>query len=337
MPNEDLHKIAQKIMSGHRGILASDERPSSANKNLQKAGIEATDETRRKYRELFINTPDLEKYINGIILHEETLWQRDSEQNLFRETLLGKGIEIIIKVDDGTQELPGSPNEVFTKGLENIDGRLQKYYEAGARLAKWRSVIRIGDGIPTDLCLSRNSEDLAIYSISCQNAGVVPVIEPEVLIEGTHTIEKAEDVIKNTLFRVFEEQQKKNVDLKGVILKTSMVLPGKECDQGVSPAEIAEATVRTLRDSVPDELHGVVFLSGGQKPEEATSNLNEIAKKEPLPWEITFSFLRAIEGPPTAIWQGRDENVESARKEFISRLENNVLADEGRGAQGVYQ
>jgi len=327
--NNELHKIAKKVMSGHRGILASDERPQSANKNLIKAGIKPTDELRKDYRELFINTPDLEKYINGIILHEETFFQEDSSGKLFRKTLLEKGIEIVIKVDGGTKEFPESPKEVYTLGLDTLDQRLKKFYKNGARLAKWRSVIRIGEDLPTTECLKRNTKDLATYARICQENGIVPIVEPEVLLNGDHTIEKAEEVTKLTLTTLFETLKNEGVDLEGLILKTSMVVAGDSSGQETSPETVADFTVRTLTDSVPNEVAGVVFLSGGQSSEKATANFNAIAKKEPLPWELTFSYLRAVEGPPGKIWQGKKENVGEARKDFIARLAKNVAADAG--------
>ncbi len=329
MLNEELHKIVNKVMSGHKGILASDESPSSIDKKLVEIGVEANEENRRRYREIFINTPDLEKYINGIILHEETLWQADSNGKEFRKTLLEKGIEIIIKVDRGLVELPDSPQEVFTAGLETLSDRLPLYHETGAKLAKWRSAIRIGENIPTQNCLDRNAQDLADYALLCQTNYMVPIVEPEVLIDGDHDIGKAEEVTTRTLKTVFEHLKAKNVDLKGTMLKTSMVLQGKDYPNKATPVQVAETTVRTLLSSVPEDLGAVVFLSGGQGPQEATANLNEIAKKEPLPWGVAFSFLRAIEGPAATAWQGQDENVEAARNEFIKRLKLNVTADAG--------
>ncbi len=327
--NSDLYKVAQKVMSGHRGILASDESLNSANKNLVKAGVEPNDELRRDYRELFINTPGLEDYINGIILHEETFFQKDANGKLFRETLLEKGIEIIIKVDGGTEKLPGSPKEVYTLGLDQLEEDLKKYYSHGARLAKWRAVIRIGNNIPSQACLDRNAKDLAVYAKTCQEYNIVPIVEPEVLLDGNHSIEKAEEITRLTLSTVFEYLSQEEVDLEAVILKTSMVLPGNEFGTKASPEEVAKHTVRTLLDCVPEDIPGIVFLSGGQGADEATRNFNAITKKEPLPWPLTFSFLRAIEGPPGKIWQGKKENVEAARNEFINRLKMNVAADAG--------
>jgi len=327
--NLDMYQIARKVMSGHRGILASDESLNSANKNLVKAGVEPTDELRRDYRELFINTPELENYINGIILHEETFFQKDSNGKLFRETLLEKGIEIIIKVDGGTQKLSSSPKEFYTLGLDTLDTNLKKYYVDGARLAKWRSVIKIDKDLPSEKCLDRNAKDLAVYAKTCQEHNIVPIVEPEVLLDGGHSIEKAGEVTKLALSTVFEYLSQENVDLEAVILKTSMVLPGNEFETKASPEEVARHTIRTLLDCVPEEVPGVVFLSGGQDADEATKNFNAIARNEPLPWPLTFSFLRAIEGPPGKIWQGKKENVGAAREEFINRLKMNVEADAG--------
>ncbi|MFC1722052.1 class I fructose-bisphosphate aldolase [Patescibacteria group bacterium] len=324
-----LYETTKKIMTNGKGILASDERPSSANKNLEKAGIVPSDEMRRSYRDLFINTPDLEKYVSGIIIHDETFWQNDLNNKPFRETLTEKGILIVIKVDEGTTELPEFPGEKITLGLDGLKERLEKYYEAGARLAKWRSVIKIGNNIPTQACIEANATGLAEYASFCQSFNIVPIVEPEVLIDGDHTIEIAEEITTNTLNILFEKLSEYRVDIKGLILKSSMVIPGKESTQEVTPEQIAQATIRTFNNSVPKDLPGIVFLSGGQDAIEATENLNAIAKNEPLPWEIAFSYLRALEGSAAKIWQGKEENVDEARKEFIKRLSLNVLADKG--------
>ena len=325
-----LHQTAKKLVRSPKGILASDERPSSANKNLAKAGIEPSDEMRHRLRELFINTPGIEDYINGIILQDETFWQKDFEGRLFRETLIEKGITIIIKVDGGTVEMPGFPEEKITAGLDGLSTRLERYFNHGARAAKWRSVFKIGDRLPTDENITANSIDLAEYAGFCQKYNIVPIVEPEVLLDGNHSIEKAEKVTTNVLKTVFDYLKDYRIDLRGVILKSSMVLPGKDSLQSKTPQEIAEATVRALLKSVPKEVPGIVFLSGGQGPQEATINLNAIAKKEPLPWDITFSYLRAIEGPATKIWAGKDVNIHAAREEFIERLRLNVEADKGK-------
>jgi fructose-bisphosphate aldolase class I len=325
----ELYSIAKKIMTPGKGILASDERPSSADKNLKKAGIEPSPEIRRKYRELFINTPRIEKYINGVILSDETFWQKDSEGKLFRETLQEKDILVAIKVDEGTIDMPGFPGEKITMGLEGLPDRLTKYKENGASLAKWRAVINIGEGIPTFECINTNSVSLAEYARMCQKEGIVPIVEPDVLIKGDHTLERAEEANAAMLTELFVQLDAQEVDLKGLILKTGMILPGQDSKQEVTTEQIAEATVRTLMSCVPKKVAGIVFLSGGQSPMQATQNLDSIADLEPLPWEISFSFLRAIEGPATEVWGGKDENVEKAREEFIKRLKLETLAEEG--------
>lgn len=331
----ELHKTAQKVMTKGKGILASDERPTSANKNLIKAGIElptnlnAQEELRRKYRQLFIKTEGIEKYISGMILQEETFYQVDDEGYAFRDTLLEKDILIIIKVDGGTVDIPGFPGEKMTLGLDGLDDRLAKYYKDGARLAKWRSVIKIGEFLPTNEAIEHNIVGLAEYSSFCQKNNIVPIVEPEVLLDGDHSIDRAEAVTREVLIRLFDKLKDYKVDTSAVILKTSMVLPGKECPHQVSHEEIAKATVRTLKASVPSEVPGIVFLSGGQSSKDAIDNLNEIAELEPLPWEIAFSYLRAIEGPATKVWAGKDDNIDIARKVFIETLQTLKKADAG--------
>ncbi len=331
----EIQKTAQKIMAKGKGILASDERPTSANKNLIKAGIDlpanlnAQEELRRKYRQLFIKTEGIEKYLSGMILQEETFYQSDDDGYLFRDTLLEKDILIVIKVDGGTVDIPGFPGEKMTLGLDGLDDRLAKYYKDGARLAKWRSVIAIGDNIPTDEAIEANIVGLAEYASFCQKNNIVPIVEPEVLLDGNHTINRAEQVTKDVLKRLFDKLVEYKVDLSGVILKSSMVLPGKDSPEQVSHEEIAKVTVRTLKHSVPKEVPGIVFLSGGQSSDDAIENFNDIAKLEPLPWEIAFSYLRAIEGPATKVWEGKQENVDEARKVFIETLETLHSADAG--------
>ncbi len=299
MNKEILYKNAKKLMISGKGILASDESLGSANKNLQKINVEPTDLNRQKYRELFINTNGIERYLSGIIIHDETFWQADTKGKLFRDTLKEKDIVIIIKVDEGTTEMPNSKGELITLGLDNLEDRLKKYYDNGARAAKWRAVIQIDTekGFPTAANIDANATALAEYSLFCQKQGIVPIVEPEVLFDGNHNLETAEVVTKKTLNAVFNKLIEYNVDLKGVILKSSMVIPGKDNRDDVTPEMIAQATTRVFLETVPAEIPGIVFLSGGQGPVEATKNLNEIAQLEPLPWQLAFSFLRAIEGP----------------------------------------
>lgn len=322
-------------MTKGKGILASDERPTSANKNLVKAGIQLPvnpteqEELRRKYRELFIKTPELEKYISGMILQEETFWQKDSEGYLFRDILLEKDILIVIKVDGGTVDMPGFPGEQITLGLDGLDERLATFYKNGARVAKWRSIFSIGNGLPTQENIEANVLGLTEYASFCQKNNIVPIVEPEVLLDGDHSIEQCESTTKQVLKELFEKLIDYNVDLTGLILKSSMVLPGEKYSGEISHKEIAKATVRALKHGVPKEVPGIVFLSGGQESEEAIENLNEIAKLEPLPWEIGFSYLRAIEGPATETWKGKEENVEAAREVFLETLKELHKADKG--------
>lgn len=338
MSNYDsLYQTVSQVMAPKKGILASDERPSSANKNLLKAGIEIPDsmadeiELRRRYRELFINTPDMEEFVSGIIIHDETFWQNDSTGKAFRVILKEKKVHIVIKVDEGTMDLPGFLEEEITVGLDGLAERLTNYYKNGATVAKWRAVIKISDqnNLPTNEAIYANAQVLSEYAKMCHDAGIVPIIEPEVLMSGDHSIEKSHEVTKNTLKIVFDTFNENKINLKATILKTSMVINGKDSLQKATSEEIAQRTVQVLKDSVPKETGGVVFLSGGQSPDEASINLNEIAKLEPLPWPIAFSYLRAIEGPVAQVWQGKDENTQYARDVFIEMLRKNVLADQG--------
>jgi fructose-bisphosphate aldolase class I len=332
----EIQKTAQKIMTKGKGILASDERPTSANKNLIKAGItipttiHAQEELRRNYRQLFIKTPGIEKYLSGMILQEETFYQSDDDGYAFRDTLIEKDILVIIKVDGGTVDIPGFPGEKMTLGIDGLDDRLAKYYKDGARLAKWRSVISIGEFLPTDEAIEANIVGLAEYASFCQKNKIVPIVEPEILLDGDHSIERCESVTKDVLKRLFDKLIEYKVDLSAVILKASMVLPGKQCPHKASHGKIAKATVRALKHSVPHEVSGIVFLSGGQSSEDAIENFNDIAELEPLPWEIAFSYLRAIEGPATKAWAGKEENVDEARNVFLSTLETLKKADAGK-------
>ena len=324
-----LRETAQKMVAKGKGILASDESNPSANKSLARAGVAPTEENRRRYRELFICTPGINKYLNGVILSDETFGQRSLEDMPFREVLSEQGILVGIKVDMSTEEIPNSNGEKFTQGLDGLDDRLQKYFDEGANFAKWRSIFSVGEGKPSDEAVEINSLGMAMYAAMCQKQNIVPIVEPEVLYEGNHTVEQAFKATLKVLKRVFKELSEHKVYLPGVILKTSMVLPGKDSGENVPDKAIAQATVEVLRECVPEKIGGVVFLSGGQTPNQASQNLDEIAKLEPLPWEITFSFLRAIEGPALEVWQGKDENVEEARKVFLEMLKNNVAADAG--------
>ncbi len=327
--NEELYKIAKRLLTPKKGILASDESEKSANNTLTKAGIDPSEENRRRYRELFINTPELGQYISGIILFEETLRQSVSSGKLFSDILHEKDVLVGIKCDQGTEKMTDDTEEVITRGLEGLEQRIDEYKHFGVSFTKWRAVIRIGQNIPTHECILQNSRILSEYAKVVISKNLVPIIEPEVLISGTHTIERCHEVLVSTLNTVFDVLREDKIDLAAVVLKTSMCLPGDKSSQKASPQRIAEMTVSALKQSVPSDIGGIVFLSGGQSPIEATENLNEIAKLEPLPWQIAYSYLRAIEGPALNIWKGKDENVAAARNEFLKRLKANLLADQG--------
>ena len=325
------NEIAQTLVTKPKGILAADESTPNMNKRLAKVGVEGTEETRRKFREILITTQGVEQFLSGTILFDETIRQLDSNGKKFTDILREKGILIGIKVDQGTEPIPDSPDEVTTKGLDGLSKRLAEYKQMGAVFTKWRSVIRIGQNMPTKACLEQNAEGLAQYAGIVQKAGLVPILEPEVLLEGGHTIEQAEEVTTETLKTVFAACQKQGVDLTGLLLKSSMVLPGNKSGQKATPAQIAEATVRCFQNSVPHEVPGIVFLSGGQTPEEATANLQAIAKLGQQPWQLTFSFSRALEEPVLEAWRGTDGNVESAQEVFYNVCERNSEARVGKG------
>lgn len=326
---EALQKTASRMMQKGKGILAADESNGTAGKRLTSIDVENTEENRRLYRELFLGAKGIEQYLSGVILYDETLRQKNNDGVPYAEHLENLGIVPGIKVDMGAKDFPGFPGEKITEGLDGLRERLQEYYKLGARFAKWRAVITIGDGIPTAECIHTNAVTLARYARLCQEEGIVPMVEPEVLFEGNHSIEKAEEVTRNTVSEVFYQAKRYRADLKGMILKTSMVLAGNKHGEQSSAEEVGKATVRMLKESVPEEVPGVVFLSGGQEPVPATEHLDAIADHEPLPWELAFSYARAIQGPALEIWKGKEENLEEARKEFFKRLQMNVAADMG--------
>ena len=331
MQKENLQQIVSKLMTRGKGILAADESNGTADKRLESLKIKSGEKMRQKYRDLFLSTPNFEHYISGVILYDETLKQRATNGNFFPDHLSNLGIVPGIKVDTGAKDHPDFPDEKITEGLEGLEDRLKEYYKMGARFTKWRAVIQIDEGnnLPTKGAVLENAIRLAKYAKIVQENGMVPIIEPEVILDGPHSIEKAQEVTEMTLKIVFEHIVEHEVDLKGLILKTSMVVPGSESGQDMNPEDVARRTVKVLQNSVPNNLGGVVFLSGGQTPEQARDNLNAIAKLEPLPWEIAFSYARAIQGPALKIWKGKKENVEAAREEFVKWLIFDTKADRG--------
>ncbi len=329
MTDKTLSEIAQQMVANNKGLLAADESTKTAGKRLATINLESTPETRRQYRDLFLSAEGIEQGISGVILHHETMEQSASDGTPFAKLLEQKGIIPGIKVDEGTIDLPNFPGEKVTEGLDKLGERLKKYYEMGARFAKWRAVITIGDGIPSDFCIFSNAHALARYAALCQENHIVPVVEPEVLIDGTHDIHRSYDVTTKTLEILFDQLKEHKVDLSGAILKSSMVISGKECPEQAAPEEIGKLTIKCFKKSVPRELPGIVFLSGGQTAVQATENLNAVNMVNPGPWIISFSYARALQGPSLDIWKGRPENVPAAQKEFIKRLKANVAANKG--------
>lgn len=324
-----LREVAQKLVAPNKGILAADESNSTAGKRLALVDLENTPENRRRYRDLFLSTEGIGEYLNGVILFTETLNQKSDSGQLFPKLLEEKDVIPGVKVDLSTVPMAGFPDEVVTEGLDGLKERLEKYKDSGAKFTKWRAVIRIGESIPTPENIHTNAITLARYGRIAQECGYVPIIEPEVLYDGDHSFNEAAEVTARVLSTVCYQMSRFRVDCEAAIIKSSMVLPGKDSDEEVSDEQIAQETVRVLRESIPEEMAGVAFLSGGQKPDEAAYHLNEIAKLESLPFEITFSYARALQKPPLKIWDGEEENVSAAREEFINRLKMNTHANAG--------
>jgi len=329
MNTEELYSIAKHLMSQDKGILAADESVISANKRLRAVGVSASKDNRRRYRQLFFWIPAIEENLSGVILHDETIKQNDENGKPFISILKDKGIIPGIKVDMGAEDMPLFPKEKITAGLDGLPARLKKYHKMGARFAKWRAVITIGKDIPTDACIDANAYILAQYAAMCQDAGIVPIVEPEVLMDGKHTIERCEEVTTAVLKKIFSELEKYRVDPRGLILKSNMVIAGKKCAIQPSAEDIAEATLRTFHNAVPEDAAGIVFLSGGQSALQATENLNAICKQQPEPWPITFSYARALQGPSLEIWKGDDTKLPEAREMFLKRLHLTAAARNG--------
>jgi fructose-bisphosphate aldolase class I len=322
---EALHETAQTMVSRPRGILAADESIATMSSRLEKAGVEVTAENRRAYREMLVTTPDLARGISGIIMSDETFNQKLSDGNTFPLAVHNLDILPGIKVDTGAKPLALSPGEKITEGLDGLRERLKDYVSRGARFAKWRAVIVIGDGMPTRNALRANAHALARYAALCQENWCVPIVEPEVLMDGDHTIERCAEVTRETLKTVMAELEVAGVDFAGTVLKPNMVVPGKTSGQQASPEEVAEQTVSVLRSALPDELAGVAFLSGGQSPEEATANLAAMQKHD-TPWPLTFSFGRALVDPALKAWRGESSLVEAGQQALFSRVEPNSSA-----------
>jgi fructose-bisphosphate aldolase class I len=326
----ELNKIAKQMVAPGKGILAADESMNTVGKRFAAINLENTEDNRRAFREMLLTASGEGNYISGVILFDETIRQKTSAGQSFVSLLQKEGILPGIKVDQGLVDMPLSPNEKLTKGLEGLAARLAEYVALGAKFAKWRSVITIGEGTPTDANIRQNAKDLAQYALECQKAGLVPMVEPEVLIDGDHSIEQAEDASERVLTALFEEMENAGVAPEGAILKTSMVIAGKGSAKQSTPAEVAEATLRVFKKVLPKSLAGEAFLSGGQSELEATENLNAINQSGKLPWPVTFSYARALQDGATKTWQGKKENLAAAQKVFLHRAKMNSLASQGK-------
>lgn len=325
-----LETTARALVASGRGILAADESNATCNKRFASVFVPQDEDHRRAFRELLLTTPEASEIVSGVIFYEETFWQTMSTGETFRDYCMKHNILPGIKVDEGLIDLPGFPNEKLTKGLDTLPERLQKYADAGGRFAKWRAVITIGDNIPTDACIAANAFVLARYARICQEAGITPIVEPEVLFDGKHTADQCEVVTAHVYDTLFAALRTYRVHFPGMILKTSMVLPGKDSGFPVDSQDVAERTARTLRMHVPHELGGVVFLSGGQTPKQAFENLDAIADKGPYPWGLTFSYSRALQDPVLKHWAVNQNDVAGAKAIFGHQLKVAQAAHAGK-------
>jgi fructose-bisphosphate aldolase, class I len=319
MAQHDLAKIARGMVAKGKGILAADESFGTIEKRFKSIGIASTEEHRRAYREMLFTTSDFTDYISGVIMFDETMRHSSSDGTPFPKLLEQAGVIPGIKVDTGAKELAGYPGEQITEGLDGLRGRLAEYYKLGARFAKWRAVITIGDGLPTRFCIDANAHALARYAALCQEAGIVPIVEPEVLMDGSHSGERCEAVTTTTLESVFFHLHAHRVSLEGMVLKPNMVIPGKKAPQQWTPRQIAAATVRCFLRTVPAAVPGIVFLSGGQTPAEATANLDAMNKMGAHPWELSYSYGRALQDEALKAWLGKPENVAAGQRMLSHR------------------
>ncbi len=331
MSIEQLEETARAMVAPGRGIIAIDESNATIKKRFDTVNVECTEENRRAYRDMLLTTPGLGEHISGAILYDETLRQKTKAGVSFVDVMKKAGIIPGIKVDKGTQPLAGFPDEVITEGLDGLRDRLKEYYALGARFAKWRAVIKIGEDTPSGTCIESNSHALARYAALCQEVGLVPMVEPEVLMDGDHDIEVSYDVTEVVLRSLFGALYEHNVMLEGTILKASMVVPGKDCTEQVSVEEVAAATLRCLKSAVPACLTGIVFLSGGQSDAAATAHLNAMNQTGALPWPLSFSYGRAMQSAALKHW-GKDPaaNVAEAQKTVAARARDNGLAALGK-------
>lgn len=338
----ELNKIATAMVAPGKGILAADESSGTIKKRFDAIGVESTEANRRDYREMLFRSKEaMSQYISGVILYDETIWQDAADGTPLVKLIESSGAIPGIKVDEGTQALPMCPGELVTVGLDKLAERLKTYYERGARFAKWRAVIDIGSGIPSMTAISVNAHALARYAALCQDAQIVPIVEPEVLMDGDHDIERCYEVTQRVLNKTFQELRIQRVALEGMVLKPNMAISGKKCAKQASVEEVAEKTIRLLKACVPAAVPGIAFLSGGQSDEEATAHLNAMHKLGPLPcplpWGLTFSYGRALQAAPQKAWSGKAENVAAGQSAFSHRARMNGLASKGEWQSSLEQ
>ena len=327
MNKDQLVKIAQAMVAKGKGILAADESTGTIKRRFDAIGVESTADSRRDYREMMFRTEAaMKNNISGVILYDETIRQNAKDGTPLVKLIEQMGSIPGIKVDAGVRDLPNFPGELITEGLDGLGARLDEYYRLGARFAKWRAVIDITDGIPTRGCIRANAQALARYAALCHQSNIVPIVEPEVLMDGGHSIERCYEVTEAVLKTVYDELYEARIFLEGTVLKPNMVVAGKKCAAQASPEEVAAHTIRLFRQTVPLAVPGIAFLSGGQSDVEATANLDAINRAGPLPWNVTFSYGRALQAAPQKAWSGKAENVSSAQAAFAHRARMNGLA-----------
>jgi len=320
-----LKETTLALVASGKGILAADESEGTIKKRFDAISLESTEENRRSYREILFTTPGIEEFISGVILFDETIRQKGPDDKQFAQIISDKGIIPGIKVDKGAKDMAGFSGEKISEGLDGLRERFEEYKNLGAKFSKWRAVITIGEGIPSQACIDSNAESMARFAALSQENELVPIVEPEVLMDGGHDIVKCEEVTYRSLKSVFNALSRHKVYIPGILLKPNMILPGKEHEKA-SPEQIADSTIRIFKEVLPPDLPGVVFLSGGQSPEEATLNLNALNSKSEEPWQMSFSFGRALQEPVLKAWSGNNENRDLAQKAFYHRAKMNSLA-----------
>ncbi|MDP9224944.1 MAG: fructose-bisphosphate aldolase class I [Actinomycetota bacterium] len=335
MAANELQSTARQLVAEGKGILAADESFPTIGKRFATLGIEATEESRRAYRDMLLTAPGLERFISGVILFDETIKQAAGDGTPFPQLLRKKGVIPGIKVDEGAKDLAFFSGEKVTEGLDGLRQRFSEYRDLGARFAKWRAVIAIGHDIPTQFCIDANAHALARYAALAQEAGLVPIVEPEVLMDGDHPIQRCYEETERTLKSVFAQLREHRVQLEGTLLKTNMVLSGSDNDEQASVEDVASETLRCLKATVPPEIPGVVFLSGGQSDELATAHLNAMNKRGDVPWELSFSYGRALQAPALNAWKGSQANVEAGQEALLHRAKLNGAARSGRYSEDM--